>query len=173
MSQFLWAEHWARHSPKVPRPFPFSWAQGQQAALRFTVSPHQPILMQVSISSYKTEFEAVLPTLACRYRRPMAAPSCKHPGFHAAPSSCEELFRCAGTTRTGKTSKQLQRNRHEQGAQHSPNVPPKGSTALLTSPPSAVIIHHGQDSAPKYSFLVLFSLSERLCKTLLFPHCLI
>lgn len=77
------------------------------------------------------------------------------------------------TTRTGKTSKELQQSRHQQGAQHSPNVPPKGSTALLTSPPSAVMIHRGQDSASKYHFLLLFSLPERLCKTLLFPRCLI
>lgn len=100
----------------------------------------------------------------CIYHRLQSTPSCKHPGLQLVPLNRAELFQDISTSRTGKTSKQLQHNRKKQGADHNQNVLPKCSTTLLTSPPALLIIYYGQENSPKYNFLFVFSLLESLQK---------
>lgn len=148
------------YRPKAPRSLAWRWKQSQKAARGSTLSPntqpntslcwsHSSSLTQVAIFLYKTEFKAVLPTSDCIYYRPKSIPSCKHPGLQIVPLSPAQLFQDISTSRIGKTSKQLQRNRKKQGVDHNQNVLPKCSTTLLTSPSALLIIHYGQENSPK------------------------
>lgn len=185
MSPYLCTEHQLSpflYRPKASRSLTLSWKQSQKAVGGFTVSPstqpniglrwsHLSFLTQVIIFLYRTEFKAMFPTSVCIYYRLKSVPSCKHPGLQIVPLSCAELFQDISISRIGKTSKQLQHNQKKQGVYHNQNVLPKCSTTLLTSPPVLLIIHYGQENGPKYNFLFVFSLTESLCKILLYPHC--
>lgn len=156
------------YRPEVSGSFTFIWESAAFWLLSCPVSSPTPsFTRQVLIFLYKIEFEVTLPTLACGYYRLMSACSCKQRGLQTV-SKLGELFQSTSTSRTGKTREQLQWNWKKTRSTHSQNIPTKCSTALFTSPLSLFIT-----ARTTVLNIIFCSLSEHLCKTPLYPHCLI